>query len=447
MLDFVTISAIADTHGHLPYIQPSDLAIVAGDIFPGELDKDPEGQGEWFRADFLPWVEKQECNHVILVAGNHDHWIAKNNDTLMEEFAPEQLKKLIYLSDSGMVFKGLKIYGTPWMPTPFVNKAFSLSDDSQLREKYSHIPQDVDLLITHTVPYDCNYIGFSDRDMQDLGSKELREAVATRNIRFLVGGHIHETRERVAHMDFGEHHTEMANVACCDNQKQPIRQPIHFTVGVQKEPVLYELYRVACVGDSITYGFGLKDIKEESYPSLLGRMMGPSYEVKNFGRSGAGLWKGGAFPYTSTIEYFRAVDYDADIYVICLGTNDLVQTIDDKFIKAFKEDLDSLVKTCEERSVPYQVFVSTIPPVPQLFKSGEDEPVRKLNKAIAAVVRERPWVGLIDLYKAFGNNESLFSDGVHPNAEGARLIAETVYKTFKMTLPEHPKHKEEDYNE
>ena len=97
--------------------------------------------------------------------------------------------------------------------------------------------------------------------------------------------------------------------------------------------------------------------------------------------------------------------------------------------------------------MPYQVFVSTIPPVPQLFKSGEDEPVRKLNKAIAAVVQERPWVGLIDLYKAFGDNESLFSDGVHPNAEGARLSAETVYKTFKMTLPEHPKHTEEDYNE
>lgn len=447
MTKLISISAIADLHGHLPQMQYSDLAVVAGDIFPGELDKDPEGQGEWFRAVFLPWVEKQECDHVILVAGNHDHWIAAHNEELLEEFAPSAGEKLIYLSDSGTVFKGLKVYGTPWMPTPFVNKAFSLSDDSQLREKYAHIPQDVDLLITHTVPYDCNYIGFSDRDMKDLGSKELRDAVASRHIRFLVGGHIHETRERVAHMDFGGHHTEMANVACCDNQKQPIRQPIHFTVGVQNEPILFKLYRVACVGDSITYGFGLKDIKEESYPSLLGKLLGPKYEVKNFGRSGAGLWKGGAFPYTSTIEYFRAVDYDADIYVICLGTNDLVQTIDDKFIKAFKEDLDSLVNTFEERSVPYQVFVTTIPPVPQLYRPGEDEPVKKINKAIAAVVRERPWVSLIDLYKAFGDNESLFSDGVHPNAEGSRLIAETIYKTFKRTLPEHPKQKEERNNE
>ena len=231
----ISISAIADLHGHLPQMQHSDLAVVAGDIFPGELDKDPDGQGVWFRVAFLPWVEQQECNHVILVAGNHDHWIAKNNAALMEEFAPEQLKKLIYLCDNGMVFKGARIYGTPWMPTPFVNKAFSSDDSDFLREKYSHIPQNLDLLITHTVPYDCNYIGFSDRDMRDLGSKELREAVASRNVRFLVGGHIHETRERIAHMDFGGHHTEMANVACCDNDKQPVRLPLRFSISVESD--------------------------------------------------------------------------------------------------------------------------------------------------------------------------------------------------------------------
>ena len=437
MTKLISISAIADLHGHLPQMQYSDLAVVAGDIFPGELDKDPEGQGEWFRAVFLPWVEKQECDHVILVAGNHDHWIAAHNEELLEEFAPSAGEKLIYLSDSGTVFKGLKVYGTPWMPTPFVNKAFSLSDDSQLREKYAHIPQDVDLLITHTVPYDCNYIGFSDRDMKDLGSKELRDAVASRHIRFLVGGHIHETRERVAHMDFGGRHTEMANVACCDCDKQPSRLQICFPISVEGDN-LTEIYRIACVGDSITYGFGLDDIRNESYPALLGEMMGSHFEVKNFGRSGTGLWEGGAFPYTSTIEYFRAIDYDADVYVICLGTNDLVQTVDNKFINAFKEDYEKLVRTIHERAVAYAVFLATIPPVPALFKPGEDEAVKKINRAIAAVAKETGSI-LIDLNKAFGDNADLFSDGVHPNPDGARLLSETVYKAFGKTLPKKPR--------
>lgn len=438
MIDCVTVSAISDLHGHLPQIQSSDLAVVAGDIFPGALDKDPYAQGVWFCDSFLPWVEKQECNQVILVAGNHDHWIAKNNAALMDEFAPARLKKLIYLCDNGMVFRGVRIHGTPWMPTPFVNKAFSSDDSDFLKEKYSRIPQNVDLLITHTVPYDCNYIGFSDRDLKDLGSKELREAVAIRNIRFLVGGHLHETRERVAHMDFGEKHTEMANVACCDNYKQPVRKPIRFTISVEQAPEKKDRpFRVACVGDSITYGYGLEDIKNDSYPAILGKMLGPRYEVKNFGRNGAGLWKGGAFPYTSTIEYFRAVDYDADIYVICLGTNDLVQTLDCKFIKAFTEDLNALVHSFEERSAPCHVFVATVPPVPQLYKPGEDEPVKKINNAIASVVLECSRVRLIDLCCAFGSSEELFSDGMHPNAKGARLIAETVFEMLSSGESRH----------
>lgn len=126
MTKTVSISAIADLHGHLPQLQAADLAVVCGDIFPGGLDKDPYAQGVWFKNEFLPWV-----------------------------------------------------------------------------------------------------------DRQDLGSKELRKAVEARNIRFLVGGHIHETRERIAHMDFENIHTEMANVACCDNFKQPFRLPICFTINVE----------------------------------------------------------------------------------------------------------------------------------------------------------------------------------------------------------------------
>jgi hypothetical protein len=171
MTKTVSISATADLHGHLPQLQAADLAVVCGDIFPGGLDKDPYAQGVWFKNEFLPWVDRQDCNHVILIAGNHDHWIEKYNEALCKEYAPEAIKKLIYLCDSGMEFKGLTIYGTPWVPTPFVNKAFSSSNEEFLREKYSQIPQQVDLLLTHTVPYDCNHIGFSERDMQDLGSR------------------------------------------------------------------------------------------------------------------------------------------------------------------------------------------------------------------------------------------------------------------------------------
>ena len=443
MTKHISISAIADLHGHLPQMQRSDLVIVAGDIFPGGLDKDPYVQGVWFRDSFLTWVEQQECNHVILVAGNHDHWIAKNNAALMKEFAPEQLKKLIYLCDNGMVFKGVRIYGTPWMPTPFVNKAFSSDDSDFLREKYSGIPQNVDILITHTVPYDCNYIGFSDRDMRDLGSKELREAVASRNVRFLIGGHIHETRERVAHMDFGPRHTEMVSVACCDNQKQLIRLPIHFHISVEYvRKKLDRPFKVACVGDSITYGFGLDDRQNECYPAQLQKLLGSDYEVKGFGRNGACIRKNGGLPYMSTIEFFRAIDWDADAYIICLGTNDLVNKIDDEFLKAFKEDYKELIRAIQEqtgileRATDYEpIYLAEIPPVPQLFKTWDEEKsIREINKTINDITNEYH-LERVDFNTCFGwsdEAEDLFSDGIHPNARGAKLLAEKAYSDLNV---------------
>lgn len=443
MTKHISISAIADLHGHLPQMQRSDLVIVAGDIFPGGLDKDPYVQGVWFRDSFLTWVEQQECNHVILVAGNHDHWIAKNNAALMKEFAPEQLKKLIYLCDNGMVFKGVRIYGTPWMPTPFVNKAFSSDDSDFLREKYSGIPQNVDILITHTVPYDCNYIGFSDRDMRDLGSKELREAVASRNVRFLIGGHIHETRERVAHMDFGPRHTEMVNVACCDNQKQLIRLPIRFHISVEYvRKKLDRPFKVACVGDSITYGFGLDDRQNECYPAQLQKLLGSDYEVKGFGRNGACIRKNGGLPYMSTIEFFRAMDWDADAYIICLGTNDLVNKIDDEFLKAFKEDYKELIRAIQEqtgileRATDYEpIYLAEIPPVPQLFKTWDEEKsIREINKTINDITNEYH-LERVDFNTCFGwsdEAEDIFSDGIHPNARGAKLLAEKAYSDLNV---------------
>ena len=73
MIKRVFISAVADLHGNLPEMQYASLVVICGDIFPGELDNDPDGQGAWFRTAFLPWVDKIECRRAVLVAGNHDH--------------------------------------------------------------------------------------------------------------------------------------------------------------------------------------------------------------------------------------------------------------------------------------------------------------------------------------------------------------------------------------
>src|SRR5208282_1861310 len=79
-----------------------------------------------------------------------------------------------------------------------------------------------------------------------------------------------------------------------------------------------ETIRLACVGDSITYGAGVKHRDHNSYPVQLGKLLGDKWEVKNFGHSGATMVKKGDLPYDKTNEYKHALEFKPDVVVIFL---------------------------------------------------------------------------------------------------------------------------------
>ena len=85
---------------------------------------------------------------------------------------------------------------------------------------------------------------------------------------------------------------------------------------------LSETIKIACVGDSITYGAGIKDRKNMNYPVQLGKILGQKYEVKNFGNSGSTMLKKGDKPYWKQREYKAALEFNPNIVIIKLGTND-----------------------------------------------------------------------------------------------------------------------------
>lgn len=80
--------------------------------------------------------------------------------------------------------------------------------------------------------------------------------------------------------------------------------------------------KVACIGNSVTFGYGLHDQAAENYPAQLGRLLGDGYEVRNFGRNGATLLSKGHNPYTKSEEFSKAQEYQPDIVIIDLGLND-----------------------------------------------------------------------------------------------------------------------------
>lgn len=182
---------------------------------------------------------------------------------------------------------------------------------------------------------------------------------------------------------------------------------------------------VACVGDSITYGLTIGNPEDNSYPNQLQLLLGPKYVVNpNLGRCGAGIWHRGA-PYTSTPEFQCAIKWPADILVYCFGTNDAIYPIDDDFKREFIEDYKSLVHQLTKNSPKEKVFLCLVPPTPGL-KDIMDS-ITAINSQIKDVAKQCNYA-VIDLNTPFISKGKLFSDGVHPNEQGAEVIAKIIYQ-------------------
>jgi acyl-CoA thioesterase-1 len=183
--------------------------------------------------------------------------------------------------------------------------------------------------------------------------------------------------------------------------------------------------RVACVGDSITYGAGVENRETNNYPAVLGRLLGPKFETGNFGVSGATLLKKGDKPYWNE-PAFKAVDeYAPDAVVLKLGTNDS-KPQNWKYGSDFEQDLQAMIRHFE--SLPSHPRIWLCLPVPVYQTNwGINEPVVKgeiIPKIRKVAVLER--VPVIDLYSALSHHPEMFPDMIHPNAAGARVIARTV---------------------
>lgn len=178
---------------------------------------------------------------------------------------------------------------------------------------------------------------------------------------------------------------------------------------------------IICVGDSITYGYGVSD--SESYPSILAQLMGENTRVLNYGVNGATGTSDNAMSYSSLSVYSLCQESEADVYVVMLGTNDAHENFWDKekYISSMKSMLDAF-----KSANPNAEFYLMQPPA--VFSSGISDDIIKgeLHDSVSELAKEYK-AKLIDLYAITENNESFFSDGVHPTADGYATIAQEVY--------------------
>lgn len=190
-----------------------------------------------------------------------------------------------------------------------------------------------------------------------------------------------------------------------------------------------ELIRVACVGDSITFGAGVRDREKNCYPAVLQSLLGDKYEVRNFGVSGATLMMKGDRPYVREKAYRATLAFKPHIVIIKLGTND-TKPQNWKHAGTFATDYKELVGSFQRlESKPRVILCTPVPAYPANF-GITDEVIKTGVRPKVLLLGKELGLPVIDLYTVLSNMPKLFPDKVHPNADGAKLMAETIAKAL-----------------
>lgn len=139
----IKICIISDTHNkhkYLRHLPEADVIIHCGNITS-------VGREHEIR-DFMKWYSAlDKFKYKIFIAGNHDFLFEENN-FLAKNLVP---KNVIYLEDSGIEIDGIYFWGTP-VSKPFNNWAFNRPEEKLLLH-WQAVPDNTDVLITHTPPY------------------------------------------------------------------------------------------------------------------------------------------------------------------------------------------------------------------------------------------------------------------------------------------------------
>ena len=198
----------------------------------------------------------------------------------------------------------------------------------------------------------------------------------------------------------------------------------------RRKPQPQPKVKVSCVGNSITYGMRLEDREHESYPVQLQAMLGDGYEVGNFGKSGATLLRHGHRPYFEQEEFRQAMDFAGDIVVIHLGINDTDPRNWPHFQDEFVGDYLALIDSLRSVNPKARFILARMTPIGSAhprFISGTKVWHGQIQQAIETVAHAAG-AELIDFYEPLYRYPWLFPDAIHPNAEGAGILAKTVYQ-------------------
>lgn len=193
--------------------------------------------------------------------------------------------------------------------------------------------------------------------------------------------------------------------------------------------------KVACVGNSITYGAGIINQEKNSYPAQLQAYLGDNWEVRNFGVSARTALSKGDHPYMETDAYKQSLSYQPDIVLIKLGTND-TKPQNWKYKEDFIEDYQSLIDSYRALSSYPRIVLLT--PVRCFLPDDSSISGQLIEKEVRPMIEELAWknnLEIINMFNIFGDDwkSHLMPDKLHPSSIGAGVMAKKIYKFLTLT--------------
>jgi acyl-CoA thioesterase I len=196
-----------------------------------------------------------------------------------------------------------------------------------------------------------------------------------------------------------------------------------FILNAGNKQATPEAIKVACVGDSLT--------QNTVYPLMLWIELGfEAYNVQNFGVGSTTVSLESETPYMATPTFQEALDFQPDIVILMMGTNDAQPSLF-QFNTTFVPDYLELVTAFQSLSSDPEIWIVLPPPI---FgdKGGTISPEYYAQTIIPLIkeVATQTDLPTVDVYSALLDASEHFPDGLHPNSDGGKLIAEEIYKTI-----------------
>jgi acetyl esterase/lipase len=203
--------------------------------------------------------------------------------------------------------------------------------------------------------------------------------------------------------------------------------------------------KIACVGNSITQGDWLANPAVQGYVALVQKMMGANHSVLNYGLSGRTMVRNGAdASYWKESKFADLFTVKPDIITIELGTNDTKPqnwTTQANYEADYSAFIDTLRKITTANPGPHPMIMPVLPP-PAAANSYAISGTIMANQVIPAILKVAAAKGctVIDANLPFLSKMSMVFDGVHPDSNGQKVLADLFYESLQNNaLGRNPK--------